>query len=134
MTLRPKFRPRSSRRRPEGFSPEVKAIVAARSKGRCELAADCPHPPSEYHHRAPRGLGGTSLAWVNSASNSLHICQAHHSHLESHRAEAYANGWLVRRNGNRTAADVPVLLSEGWRLLTDHGYKWPAPTPEGEAS
>ncbi|MEV0357151.1 hypothetical protein AB0H71_13925 [Nocardia sp. NPDC050697] len=121
---------RSSRRRPEGFSPEVKAIVTARSKGRCELLA-CTRTATEFHHRAPRGLGGTSLAWVNAASNGLHICQAHHSHIESHRVQAYANGWLVRRNGSRTSADVPVLLPEGWVLLTDHGIKWPTPAPEG---
>lgn len=128
--MTPLRKSRRSRRCPEGFSPEVKAIVAARSKGVCELGP-CTRTATEFHHRAPRGLGGTSLAWVNSAANSLHICQAHHAHIESRRAEAYANGWLVRRNGRLTAADVPVLLSEGWRLLTDHGATFPTIAPEG---
>lgn len=129
MTLRPKFRPRSSRRRPEGFSPEVKAIVAARSKGICEL--DACGPAEALHHRRPRGAGGTSLDWVNAASNALAVSNSCHSHIESHRKQAYANGWLVPLNGQATSRDVPVLLPEGWRLLTDHGIKWPAPTPEG---
>lgn len=133
MTLRPKFRPRSSRRRPEGFSPEVKATITLRSKGRCEIGR-CLNAGQEFHHRAPRGIGGTSLDWVNAASNGLHICQAHHEHIESHRREAYANGWLVRRNGTRTSRQVPVLVRGAWVELTDHGIKWPTPAPEGGAA
>lgn len=44
-----------------------------------------------------------------------------HGRIESNRAEAYANGWLVRRPTD--PADVPVVLHIGPVLLTrDGGY------------
>ncbi|MGV9540880.1 hypothetical protein ACWDSF_06105 [Nocardia beijingensis] len=111
-----------------GFSATVKATIGARSGGLCELFVGC-GAAVQYHHRAPRGAGGTSLPWVNQAANGLHVCRRHHDFIEAQRALAYAKGWLVARNGSLTAAEVPVLYRGRWVLLTDDGRVEPAGGP-----
>lgn len=127
----PKVQPRrpkaakKPRRAPEGFPRAVKALIFVRGGGRCEI--DSCGPIDHYHHRAPRSLGGSKAPWVNRAANGLGLGSACHEHVESHRAEAYENGWLVSRNGIRTAAEVPVWLRERLVLLADDGNIEPAP-------
>ncbi|MEV6432882.1 hypothetical protein [Nocardia sp. NPDC051463] len=108
-----------SRRAPEGFPKPVKALMFVRGGGRCEID-DC-GPIEHWHHRGPRSLGGTTAPWVNRAANGLGLAAPCHEHVESHRAEAYRNGWLVSRNGTRTAVDVPVLYRGRSVLLADDG-------------
>ena len=104
---------------PRGFPASVKAIIAKRSGGMCEL--DFCGPADHYHHRAARGRGGTSLEWVNRAANGLHVALACHDRIEVRRTEAYVNGWLVARNGQQVSARVPVLRQGVWVLLDDEG-------------
>lgn len=118
--VRYRRRPRSKKSKPEGFSREVRALIQARSGGICEIG-DCPAQAVHMHHRRPRGLGGTSLLWVNKAANALHVCREHHEFIESHRVLAYVEGWLVRQNGDVEAADVPVLRRGKSVLLSDDG-------------
>lgn len=115
----PKRQPRRQKSNRDGFSTIAKQDISHRSHGMCEL--DFCGPAEHYHHRAPRGRGGTSLEWVNGPANSLHISARCHDRIERFRGEAYANGWLVRRNGSLTAAEVPVLYRGRWVLLTDDG-------------
>ncbi len=115
----PKVQPRRSKPNPNGFPASVKAIIAKRSGGMCEV--DFCGPADHFHHRAARGRGGTSLEWVNRAANGLHVALACHDRIEVSRTEAYVNGWLVARNGKQTSVVVPVLRQGVWVLLADDG-------------
>lgn len=109
-----------------GPSPEVKAIVLVRSKGRCEVCGNYMDGPHSYHHRQPRQMGGSGHCdWINLPSNLLLVCGSatspdgcHHL-IESQRALAYANGWLVHRP--ERPAEIPVDLHGGLRYLDDAG-------------
>ena len=76
-------------------------------------------------HRRPRGMGGSRRADTNSSVNLLAVCGSGttgcHGHMESHRAEALMNGWLVRQ-----AADPA-----GAAVLVEHGSRWVYLTPQG---
>jgi len=68
-------------------------------------------------------MGGSKDAAVNSAANLLRVCgdgtRGCHGMIESDRAGAYINGWLLRRGDPPTVA--PVLLRNRWTLLTEDG-------------
>ncbi|MGI5223012.1 hypothetical protein [Nocardia sp. CA-290969] len=125
----PKTQPRRSRRGRAGFSPKVRAGVAERSKGLCEL--DACGPAGHIHHRAPRGRGGSQLEWINRAANALHVSARCHDRIERNRADAVANGWLILRNGQATAVETAVLYRGRWAHLTDYGLV--VPTGDGAA-
>lgn len=120
----PKEQPRRRRPNRDGFTTAVKQIIERRSAGMCER--DFCGPADHHHHRAPRGRGGSSLPWINLAANGLHVSLACHDYIETHRAESYEKGWLIRRNGNQTAAEVPVLYCGQWGLLANDGSIRPA--------
>jgi hypothetical protein len=121
-----------SRRKDTGFPVEVKQIVFARSQGNCEiLTTGCLLVASEYHHRRPRGHGGTKRPETNLASNALHVCRRCHALLESRRRWAADNGFLVSQF--REPAEVPVWWrcnrngdSRVWVLLDDQGDMAPS--------
>lgn len=115
----PKTQPRRPRPDRAGFPPAAKAVIAERSKGICEL--DACGPAVHYHHRAPRGRGGTRLAWINRPANGMHLSLGCHDRIERNRADALANGWLISRNGIEMAVAVPVLYRRRWVHLTDSG-------------
>ena len=119
----PKAQPRQ-RRPAQGFTAAVKQIIRRRSCGMCEL--DLCGPADHYHHRAPRGSGGSRLEWINSAANALHLASACHDLVERNRAEALENGWLVSRLAGETAAGKPVLYRGTRVLLSDDGSIRPA--------
>lgn len=114
-----KRQPRAPKPNRDGFPDSAKRVISARSMGSCEL--DFCGPAQHYHHRAPRQRGGTRLVWVNSPANGLHLAPRCHDRIEARRTEAYVNGWLVRRNGAKPAAVVPVLYRGRWVLLDDTG-------------
>lgn len=135
-------------RRDTGPSREQRAIVLDRALGCCEICGALviqpsggvwepqwmPVQPYSVHHRSARGMGGSTVAWINSPANLLLLCGSGttgcHGHVESHRAEAYENGWLI--SGRRDPATVPVLLAGGDRyLLTADGGRVLVPTAEG---
>jgi len=130
----PKAQPRRPRqavkkrtRPPEGFPEPVQALMLVRAGGVCEI--DGCGPVDTYHHRRPRGLGGTSLGWVNQAANGLAISNRCHESIESNRAAALENGWLVKRNGLAVSAEVKVLRRGVWVYLADNGTV----APEGNS-
>ena len=102
------------------FSDVVRARVMARSGGYCEIChAECSET-GQYHHRRPRGMGGSRNPVSGRAANCLFLCPADHDHIERmERAEARDNGWLVRQGHN--PADVPVWRRRRWVLLDDEG-------------
>lgn len=129
----PKVQPRTLRKsRPAkkpGFTDAVKKTVDTRAKGLCER--DSCGPIEQYHHRAPRGLGGTSLPWVNKPANAFGVSTTCHAYIEAHRMEAYAMGWLVARNGPKESSEVPIMYRGRRVLLRDEGQ--PEPIAGGSA-
>lgn len=117
----PKQQPRRPKPNRDGFPAAVKAIIEARSGGICER--DGCGRAEVFHHRRPRGSGGTSLGWVNQAANGFHVSNACHDwiegrHPEWSRTSSTDAGWLVSQHSRQTAAEV-WLLYRGRRVLLD---------------
>lgn len=100
------------------FSRAVKAIVDERSRGWCEI---CGYLAShgQYHHRRPRGMGGTKRIETGSPVNALYLCQECHAWIESLRAHALRNGWLVGQSED--PALTPVNYRGVMATLTNDG-------------
>lgn len=116
-----------TQRRPRGeFSARVKRVVFARD-GACVPRICCTGAVEGLvvHHRANRGMGGSSALWISLPSNGLVACWKCNAALEtfSSLAEYYAAGWKVRR-GQLTPAEIPVLYPDGrWFLLSADGTR-----------
>ncbi|MGE2733807.1 HNH endonuclease [Mycolicibacterium vaccae] len=113
------------------FPPPVVEIVDERAGGRCErcgeIASDL-----QNHHRRPRGSGGSRRPDTNVASNAGRLCGLCHRTVESYRAKAYDEGWLVRQSQSPMA--TPVLYRGRWVLLDDLGDTYRIPTPTGDVA
>lgn len=121
MTRRPTARLVESRR----LYADARAVVDARSAGRCEI---CGVPATEHQHRIRRGTGGSSRnPAIHRPSALLHLCATCHRDADEH-PDRFAFGWSVRRAFD--PAWVPVLLSGGWWLLDDAGGRTPCAGPE----
>lgn len=113
---------------------DVKPIVWARDQGLCVV---CGARGFTWHHRRPRGMGGSSHSPVaHSPAHLVVVCRDCHDHLETQeRAWAYANGFLVRR-GITDLSEVPVQYFDGWALLDHDGNRLfvtePTNTHEGD--
>jgi hypothetical protein len=98
--------------------------VIARAFGRCELCGTRLRSAGQwvaehsFHHRRPRGMGGTSRPESNGAANLLLLCGSGvtgcHGWIEEHRAVARAQGQLLSQTDD--PAEVPV-----WLALPQHG-------------
>lgn len=110
-------------RRQTGFSPLVRSLVYDRCSGRCEIC-DVWASDLQLHHRRARGAGSTRRPETNYPSNCLALCQMDHHRVESHRALAYDNGWLVRQSHD--PATIPVLRRGVRVVLDDQGGFRPA--------
>lgn len=103
-----------------GFSKQVRATVRKRSAGWCERCGV--EPATQYHHRRPRGMGGTLRLETNQPSACLHLCVDCHRDVELYRRRALESGWLVAQNCEPRM--VSVLYRDGrWVLLDDNGTK-----------
>lgn len=76
-------------------------------------------------HRRPRGKGGTRWPGVNLLSNLGILCGSAttgcHGEVESRRADALDDGWLVKWPGD--PATISLLLHrERWVYLTNDGH------------
>lgn len=79
-----------------------------------------------FHHRKPKGMGGSAL--LENASNLVSLCglgNADGCHGKAHQNPQWArnHGWIVARSLDPIA--VPVDTHEGWRYLADDG-SWSA--------
>lgn len=131
-----------ARRRPRdtGPTPAERALVVDRAGWCCELCGRrLGHhdtgfvAPHSIHHRQPRGLGGSSRPERNAAYNLLLLCGSAtslggcHQLVESRRAHAEEQGWLVRHGTD--PAEVPVYVTGyGAVLLTGDGRYAPVVT------
>ena len=100
------------------FSKPVRLIIDERAKGRCELCGMQVESP-QYHHRRPRGIGGTKRVETGQAQNALLLHTKCHTRVESNRLEAYESGWLVAQSSDPGV--VPVKLWNGWFVLDSFG-------------
>jgi hypothetical protein len=112
-----------------GPTREVEQLVIGRAAGHCER---CGHGLGNtrgvdwsMHHRRPRSMGGTRAPWINQPSNLVIICGSGtspgcHADVESHRAKAYTDGWLIRMGFRPAEVSVP-LHGHGLVLLDDVG-------------
>lgn len=106
---------RQRRQRDTGPDQATKALLWERAKGRCEICGrDVNGAPFSRHHRRPRGMGGTTVDWINDITNLLLLCGSAtspngcHRMVESDRARAIEAGWLVPMGYQ--PAEVPVYI------------------------
>lgn len=99
------------------FTDEVKQTVNVRAFYRCEVCGE--DPIFEYHHRRPRGNGGSKRGDTGKASNCLGLCRQCHRMIEKHRNIARLMGWLVPQRW--LPADVKVIYRGEVRWLDDDG-------------
>jgi 5-methylcytosine-specific restriction endonuclease McrA len=101
-----------------GFSKQVRDLVLKRADGRCEKCGMFTDV-LQLHHRRARGMGSTRRPESNQPSNAAAICPPCHTHIESRRADALFQGWLVRQE--KSPAETPVFRWGQWVLLRDDG-------------
>ncbi|MDF9718100.1 HNH endonuclease signature motif containing protein [Nocardioides sp. ChNu-99] len=107
--------------RDTGPSLNVRRRVLGRADGCCEVCGRQLYGddgwgsfPHSFHHRRPRGMGGTSRGDANSPANLLLVCGSAttpdgcHALIEVQRAVATAQGWLLRQG--QDPLEVPVRL------------------------
>lgn len=80
------------------------------------------------HHRRPRGMGGTSLVWVNLPANLVLLhgsgVQSCHGTVESERNTWRDRGFLLSANARLQADEVPILHAVLGLVLLDNEGGW----------
>ena len=100
------------------FTNNVKKAVLERSKGRCEICGIvC--LSGQYHHRRPRGMGGSKRAETGGAANAVLLHPWCHERVERNRQDASERGWLVPQSLD--PREIPFKRHDGWFLLGDDG-------------
>lgn len=114
------------------FTEEVRGIVLERSQGYCELCGLSVMGRAEYHHRRPRGMGGSKDPAVGTAANCLLLHPRCHLTVESYREKGKRTGFLVTQQDN--PEEVPLRRWDGWVLLGEDGKMTPVdpPLPEDQ--
>lgn len=107
------------------FSPETRQIIVARAGECCERCGLHARGGS-IHHRRPRGMGGTKDPAAATAANGVLLCGSGttgcHGWVESHRAEALAQGWLVRQGVDPAIVPIPHVTLGRVFLALDGMY------------
>lgn len=97
--------------------------VKNRSVGRCERCGTDDSLRWSFHHRKPRGMGGSRDPLINSPANIILLCgsgtEGCHGWVESNRWQSYDEGLLVHRNDD--PEEIPVTLRYGTVYLDDVG-------------
>lgn len=108
---------------PKGFPPRVRDQIWIRDHGKCAwCGVQLGLSGFELHHRRPRGMGSSRLAWVNLPGNGVYLHSECHRVVESQRAGAIEDGFLVSMNGVAVSSDVEILHAvHGRCLLGDDG-------------
>lgn len=109
---------RARRARDTGPDQDTKTLLWLRAKGRCEICGrDLTSGfPFSRHHRRPRQMGGSTVAWINDITNLLLLCGSAttpdgcHTAVEANREQAYEAGWLIHASSDYLPAEVPVLI------------------------
>ncbi len=108
---------------PPRVPAKVRAALAVRSEGLCEIAQQgCTRWASEFSHRKKVGAGGRKGAARTDhdvLSNALHACHQCHSAGHRNPVMAYDLGWMLREHQNPLV--IPALYRGAYRWLTDDG-------------
>ena len=105
-----------------GFSKHTRELVFLRSGGRCERCGLI-ELAMQYHHRRPRGMGGSRATDTNGAANCVLLCVYCHRDIEAYREAAIDFGFLVPQG--KKPAETPLRRHKKWVLLDDFGYVTP---------
>jgi 5-methylcytosine-specific restriction protein A len=111
-----------------GFDVVVRQLILDRAGGLCERCGA--EPVQQIHHRRPRSMGSTRRPETNLPANGLAVGVLCHNRIESHRTEAYENGWLVHQNHD--PAQIPVNR-RGLTVLLNNAGDYTPITQEGAA-
>lgn len=100
------------------FDGATREAVRKRTGDRCDLCG-LPVKVAHFHHRRPRGMGGTIRNGSGDPSNCLLLHPRCHGEVESSRERSLKNGWLVSQH--QEPSEIPVKLWLGFRLLRADG-------------
>ena len=75
-------------------------------------------------------MGGTKDPAINLPSNLVLVCADCHEWIETNRAEATRDGWLVSRHSSLSPRQVPLIIRGRPVWLDDHGKTHPETTKE----
>lgn len=89
-------------------------LVVDRARGRCEV---CRSQAEVIHHRRLRGIGGSTVPWINDPANLLALCTYCHGHVHAFPTESYDLGLLVSYADH--PAEIPARIWCGLVLLDD---------------
>lgn len=100
-----------------GPDARIRQLVMERDGFQCvkcgNVVSGEPGVGFSVHHRAPRGMGGSKHPSINMPSNLLLLCGSGttgcHHEIESNRAAARDDGFLLWRSQN--PAEVPVTVA-----------------------
>ena len=101
-----------------GFPKAVREQVLNRATQHCEACGQASNA-YQWHHRRPRGAGGSKASDTNTSANCLLLCPPCHALIESRREFAIDRGWLVRQGFD--PAEVPVIYQCSWAILDADG-------------
>jgi 5-methylcytosine-specific restriction protein A len=109
------------------FTDKVREAVVERAGNRCERCGLPVNGKAQYHHRRPRGMGGSKDPVVGTAANCLFLHPACHTFIESYRQKALRSGYLVTQY--QDPEEIPVKRWDGWVLLGQDGSLQPVDAP-----
>lgn len=102
------------------FSSKTKKLLLARAKDLCEYCGK-PCPTAQYHHRRPRGMGGTKRLDSGNPENGVVVHLHCHAAIESDREQSLFLGFLVWQS--HEPLTTPILINGHWYLLNADGTK-----------
>lgn len=122
--------PRASRKVQE----DARTVVLERDNNTCQrCGANVLYKLASVQHRIARGRGGTASLRVWSPSNMVLMCGSAttpgscHNFVENEeREQGKDEGWVLPMNNpSIDPANEPILLYDGWHLLSDDGSRTP---------
>ena len=113
-----------------GPSPEVRRLVHARSGGICERCRAA--RAVDVHHRRARGMGGSTVGWINSPSNLVDLCRKCHEWVEANFTAALATGWKIGLADSPLDVRIQPLVGGEW-IPAATGGRWVYVPPDGDS-
>jgi hypothetical protein len=113
-----------ARKRRIGLDPAARALLEARSEGKCEAALfGCAGQATDVHHRITKKAGGRkgdAAARHDRASNTVLVCRPCHTWVTDNPAASYQLGLSLKEH-HVTELEPMAYRDECWVLLGDDG-------------